>query len=199
MGVREGLLALLADGPRHGYDLRATFDARTARMWNLNSGQVYTTLDRLQRDGLVEPVDDEAGPDPDDPAGRRRRYGLTAHGRAELDAWLGADSWAPEPARDELLMKVLLVANEPLRAADVIERHRHTLLDRLQQLRQGQRHADTDRPLAEHLAADALVARLDADLHWLDRCEQRLARLPVTSARGSKSTHPNPSPKELHP
>lgn len=194
MGVREGLLALLADGPRHGYDLRATFDARTARLWNLNSGQVYTTLDRLERDGLVEPADHEVGPDPDDPTGRRQRYGLTAEGRTELEVWLDARAWTPEPARDELLMKVLLVAEDPRRAAKVIDRHRHTLLESLQRLRQAQRHADADRPLAEHLVADALVARLDADLHWLDRCEQRLARTATASP-----TRPNPSPKELRP
>ena len=176
MGVREGLLALLADGPRHGYDLRATFEARTAKLWHLNSGQVYTTLDRLLRDGLVEPADSDADADVEDAAGRRRRFRLTAAGRRELATWLDAGSWAPEPARDELLMKVLLMAEDPVRSAAVIAEHRHTLLDRLQRLRQEQRHAPTGGPLADHLVTDALVARLDADLHWLDRCERRLAR-----------------------
>ena len=169
MAVREGLLALLADKPRHGYDLRAEFEARTAELWRLNSGQVYTTLDRLERDGLVHADDD-----PDDPSGRRRLYRVTAAGRTELQSWLDAAGWSIEPQRDELLMKVLLVADDPAGAASVIESHRLAVLERLQQLRQEQRHLPDE--LAPQLVSDALVARLEADLHWLDRCEQRLAR-----------------------
>ena len=62
MPVREGLLALLADGPRNGYQLKVDFEAATGGVWPLNFGQVYTTLDRLARDGLVsraEPNGDE--------------------------------------------------------------------------------------------------------------------------------------------
>lgn len=169
MAVREGILALLADGPRHGYDLRAEFEGRTAKLWHLNSGQVYTTLDRLERDGLVEPV----GPEDGD---RRRPYRITDAGRRELKRWLDASPWTVDPPRDELLMKVLLVADDADRAQLVIARHRHALLAQLQRLRAEQRHAGPDRPLATHLGADALVARLEADLSWLDRCEQRLAR-----------------------
>ena len=169
MAVREGLLALLADKPRHGYDLRAEFEARTAELWHLNSGQVYTTLERLERDGLVD-----ADEDHDDPSGRRRIYRVTDTGNAELRRWLDASSWTVEPQRDELLMKVLLAADDPPAAAALITDHRHALMARLQLLRREQREApDT---LAYQLVADALVARLEADLHWLDRCEQRLAR-----------------------
>ncbi len=178
MGVREGLLALLADGPRHGYDLRANFEARTAKLWHLNSGQVYTTLDRLERDGLVapeDPGDADSGND-SDAAGRRRPYRITAAGQEELTRWLDAGPGTVEPQRDDLLMKVLLIAEDPTRATAVIAAHRHALLAQLQRLRQEQRHAPKDRPLAEHLVTDALVARLDADLHWLDRCQERLAR-----------------------
>lgn len=181
MAVREGILALLADQPRHGYDLRATFEARTASLWNLNSGQVYTTLDRLERDGLVH-----ADADPDDPSGRRRLYAITPAGRAELAAWLDAGSWRVEPQRDELLMKVLLAAETPDLAGAVIDGHRHVLLERLHRLRREQRSATTD--LAHDLAHDALAARLEADLAWLDRCEQRLARRRV-------APHPEPDPR----
>lgn len=181
MAVREGILALLADQPRHGYDLRATFEARTASLWNLNSGQVYTTLDRLERDGLVH-----ADADPDDPSGRRRLYAITPAGRAELVAWLDAGSWRVEPQRDELLMKVLLAAETPDLAGAVIDGHRHVLLERLHRLRREQRSATTD--LAHDLAHDALAARLEADLAWLDRCEQRLARRRA-------APHPEPDPR----
>ncbi len=175
MAVREGLLALLADGPRHGYDLRAEFEDRTAKLWNLNSGQVYTTLDRLQRDGLVAP---DAGPP--GPSDRRRRYRITVEGRLELRHWLEATALVVDPPRDELLMKVLLVADDRARAAAVVDAHRHALLGQLQRLRAEQRQTRRARALVEDLAADAMVARLEADLHWLDRCEQRLARHPET-------------------
>jgi DNA-binding PadR family transcriptional regulator len=168
MAVREGLLALLAEQPRHGYDLRANFEARTGDLWALNSGQVYTTLDRLQRDGLVDAADDPA-----DRSGRRRLYQVTPAGREELRRWLDAASWSAEPQRDELLMKVLLVADEPAAAARLIADHRRALLGELQALRQRQRTLPDD--LRAQLAADAVVARLEADLHWLDRCEQRIA------------------------
>ncbi|MEO6988896.1 MAG: PadR family transcriptional regulator [Aquihabitans sp.] len=172
MAVREGLLALLSDKPRHGYELRAEFEARTDELWRLNSGQVYTTLDRLERDGLVDADDD-----PDDPSGRRRLYRITDAGQAELRAWLDASSWTAEPHRDELLMKVLLAAHDPAAATRVIADHRHALLSRLQHLRREQRDTpEMTASLAHHLVTDALVARLEADLQWLDRCEQRLAR-----------------------
>jgi DNA-binding PadR family transcriptional regulator len=169
MAVREGILALLDEQPRHGYDLRARFEARTAELWSLNSGQVYTTLDRLERDGLVDAADD-----PDDGSGRRRLYRVTDAGRQELQAWLDATSWSAEPHRDELLMKVLLVADDPERAGAVIDDHRRVLLHELQALRQRQRREPGD--LRAQLAADAVVARMESDLHWLDRCEQRLSR-----------------------
>jgi DNA-binding PadR family transcriptional regulator len=169
VAVREGLLALLAEGPRHGYDLRASFEARTGDLWTINSGQVYTTLDRLERDGLVDAADD-----PQDRSGRRRLYRVTPSGRQELRRWLDAASWSAEPQRDELLMKVLLVADEPAAAAELIADHRRALLAELQGLRQRQRRLPDD-DLRAHLAADAVVARLEADLHWLDRCEQRIA------------------------
>ena len=76
MAVREGLLVLLAERPRHGYELKTELERRTGSLWSLNTGQVYTTLDRLQRDGLVEPADDvEVGND-----ARRRAYRLTTQG-----------------------------------------------------------------------------------------------------------------------
>ena len=102
MAVREGMLTLLLDGPKHGYQLKTDFEAGTGDAWSLNVGQVYTTLDRLERDGLVaseEAVDDSR---------RGRVFSLTAGGRAELEAWLFAPVEEVRQARDELTMRVLL-------------------------------------------------------------------------------------------
>lgn len=179
MAVREGLLLLLGERARHGYDLRAEFEARTASLWRLNSGQVYTTLERLERDALVV-----SRPDPDDPSGRRRTYELTGLGGKEVAAWSAA-SVAVDAPRDDLVMKVLLAAHgERQHALGVIDVHRHGLLDRLQELRRRQRAGSGE--LAELLVADVLAVRLEADLRWLDLTEQRLrstAGTPTTARR----------------
>src|SRR5690606_24231812 len=98
VAVREGLLALLAEGPRYGYQLKTEFEAVTGGAWPLNVGQVYTTLDRLARDGLVS-VDEHDG---------QKSYALTPAGREELGAWWQATPGEDPPPRDELMLKVLM-------------------------------------------------------------------------------------------
>lgn len=167
MAVREGLLLLLAEQPRHGYELKTLFEQRTGELWQLNTGQIYTTLERLERDGLVEPTGEVAGD------ARRRGYRLTAAGRTEAKAWLGTTTAADTP-RDELVMKVLLVAAGDDRAAALatIDGHRHELMARLQEVRRRQRAAAPT--LSSRLVADALAVRAEADLRWLDLCVERL-------------------------
>ena len=183
MAVKEGLLVLLAEQPRHGYELKTEFERRTGTLWQLNTGQVYTTLERLQRDGLVEMAPaTEAPPSTDE---RRRPYRLTAAGQEAAQGWLDAQAADDAPPRDELIMKILLAAHVELDdALHVVDAHRHTLLARLQQLRRRQRangtgtegpDGDSDgASLAQHLCDDVLVVRLEADLRWLDLCADRL-------------------------
>lgn len=114
MPVPDGLLVLLGDGPKHGYQLASDFGRRTAGTWSLNTGQVYTTLDRLARDGFVEPD----GTDPED--SRRRRWRLTDAGRDRAAEWLGSIPPAAT-VRDELVLRVLLVtSSSPEQATDII-------------------------------------------------------------------------------
>jgi len=173
MAVREGLLTLLAERPRHGYELKALFERSTGELWTLNTGQVYTTLERLERDGFVEP-------DPtaeDDDAPRRRPYRLTDAGRDEVEAWLQAPIGTDSPPRDELVMKVLLAAHRDPRAAlALIDAQRHELLAALHELRQSQRDANGG-ALAARLVADAQAVRVEADLRWLDLCVDRLTHI----------------------
>lgn len=171
MAVREGLLALLREGPRHGYQLKTAFEAATGGAWSLNVGQVYTTLDRLARDGLVN-VDETDG---------QKRYTITAAGREELAAWWQAGPVDAPPPRDELLLKVLLAIEEgPDHALEVLTRHRTALTGLLQTHRRAARrpggHPDGDDDLAAALVADALATRAEADLRWLDLCEARILR-----------------------
>lgn len=167
MSVPDGLLVLLRDEPKHGYQLASDLAERTAGRWSVNTGQVYTTLDRLGRDGFV--TDDE--PDPAD--ARRRRVRLTDRGWERARAWL---EQAPADAapRDELVLRVLLAAAaSPAEALAVVDAQRAELLDRLQVLRREQRRT-ADGGLLADLAADAAAVRLESDVRWLDLCEARL-------------------------
>jgi DNA-binding PadR family transcriptional regulator len=178
MAVREGLLVLLGDGPRHGYGLKSEFERATGGVWPLNVGQVYTTLDRLERDGLVEPVDADDG---------QRAWRLTDEGRDEAGDWWWAVPGEDPPPRDELVLKVLLaVAGERDHALEVIGHQRDALLGLLAQRRRqarARRRAGDD-PVAAELVIDVLVLRAEADLRWLDACEERVTRA-VADQRGA--------------
>ena len=169
MSVREGLLALLHSGPCHGYALKSGFETATGGVWPLNVGQVYSTLDRLERDGLVE----SAGGNSD-----QRSWRLTDQGREELGEWWWAVPGEKPPPRDELVIKVLLaVAREREHALEVIGSQRDALMAVLAQRRRQARSRQTGRgdPLATQLVLDVLVMRTEADLRWLDLCEERVA------------------------
>src|ERR1700740_3067459 len=122
MSVRHALLALLSEGPKYGLQLREEFEARTGAVWPLNVGQVYTTLERLERDGLV-------ARSRDDDTTAQKRYELTAAGREELAAWWSLISVDDPPPRDELMLKVLFaIGRGTEQALAVITSHRSALL-----------------------------------------------------------------------
>lgn len=178
MAVREGLLALLHEGPRHGYQLKNEFESATGGVWPLNIGQVYTTLDRLERDGLVELHE----------VSTQKTYRITHAGVAVLGEWWQTVPSDDPPPRDELMLKVLMAVEAgPEHALEVITRHRTALLALLQQRRREQRtvarpHAGNE-ALAAVMVSDALVVRAEADLRWLDLCESRLATPPTRGER----------------
>jgi DNA-binding PadR family transcriptional regulator len=170
VSVRHALLALLSEGPKYGLQLRQQFEARTGEIWPLNVGQVYTTLGRLERDGLV--VSD----DPDSDDGRQKRFRITSEGDRELVSWLTTPPGSTSPPRDELVIKVLVASGVPgVDVQDVIQAHRRHLVELMQQWTR----LKTDG--AEHdvnllLVVDAELFRLDAGVRWLDSAGARLAR-----------------------
>lgn len=107
MGIREGLLALLANGPRHGYQLKTEFESATGGVWPLNVGQVYTTLDRLERDASIE-VNPDATIVTDGSGPAQKQFRITAAGKVELESWWEAVPADEPPPRDELMLKILL-------------------------------------------------------------------------------------------
>ncbi len=189
MAVRGGLLALLAAEPKYGYQLKSEFETATGGVWKLNVGQVYTTLDRLGRDGCVVV----------DSRGDQKRYAITAAGREELATWWEALPTEEPPPREELVVKVLLAVAASLdTAVEVITGQRTALTEVLQRrrraLRAETRIDDSPQSLVSRLAADAVVVRLEGDLRWLDLCEARLLARDATSRHNS--THGNN--KEAH-
>lgn len=168
MSVRYGILALLAEEPTHGYQLKTAFERRTGGSWALNIGQVYTTLQRLERDGLVEPQEGD---------GERRDYRITAAGREQLEAWF-ANPVVPEgPPRDELTIKVLLaIAASQIDVTDVLQRQRSATVGQLQAYTRRKAQADPKRDVAWLMLLDALIFRAEAEVRWLDACEARLRR-----------------------
>ena len=169
MSVRHALLALLSEGPKYGLQLRQEFEARTGEVWPLNVGQVYTTLQRLERDGLVE--SDDAGDD-----GPQRAYRITASGEQELAAWLRTPPDLSSPPRDELVIKVLVALQLPgVDVHEVIQSHRRYLVELMQEWTRLKEYA-ADRDLSFALAVDAELYRLDSVVRWLDAADGRIRR-----------------------
>jgi DNA-binding PadR family transcriptional regulator len=168
MSVRHALLALLSEGPKYGLRLREEFEAGTGEVWPLNIGQVYTTLQRLERDGLVESDGDER----DSP---QKRFRITAAGEHELAAWLRTPPDMSSPPRDELVIKVLVALHVPgMDVHEVIQAHRRYLVELMQQWTRIKDQADHD--LALGLAVDAELFRLEAMVRWLDAADGRIQR-----------------------
>lgn len=176
MSVRHALLALLTEGPKYGLQLRNEFEERTGDVWPLNVGQVYTTLQRLERDGLVASDDDgKEGPP-------QKSFRITAEGTTELDAWLRTPPDLTAPPRDELVIKVLVAIRVPgVDVRDVIQVHRRHLVEQMQEWTRVKRDAGSDE-LSLALVVDAELFRLDSVIRWLDAADARLRRVSTRPA-----------------
>ncbi|MGF1429973.1 PadR family transcriptional regulator [Kitasatospora sp. LaBMicrA B282] len=177
MSIRHGLLALLDEGPRYGYQLRTEFEARTGATWPLNVGQVYTTLGRLERDGLV-------APDGEDDEGHQF-YAVTDQGRAELRSWFDSPVSRTNPPRDELAIKLAMAVTVPgVDVHAVVQNQRRHSVRALQDYTRLKARAmaaeaagtgDGSADLAWLLVLDQLIFQAEAEVRWLDHCETRLA------------------------
>jgi DNA-binding PadR family transcriptional regulator len=181
VSVRHAILALLSDGPKYGLQLRQEFESSTGEVWPLNIGQVYTTLQRLERDGLVE--SDE--PDSDGP---QKHFRITQAGDQELSTWLRTPPDLTSPPRDELVIKVLSALRvRGVNVHDVIQIHRRYLVELMQQwTRLKEDEADFDLTFA--LVVDAELFRLDSLVRWLDMADGRLKRAALDLPNSSDSS-----------
>jgi DNA-binding PadR family transcriptional regulator len=182
MSVKYGLLALVSEQPAHGYSLKTAFEQRTGGSWTVNIGQVYTTLQRLERDGLVEA---EATPGDDG----RNVYRATAEGRRQLLAWFDQPVPPEQATRDELAAKVLIaVASRDIDVTDIIQRQRRTTLEVLQSYTRRKALADPEQDQALVMMMDALIFKAEAEIRWLDACEQRLRASAAATATATRPT-----------
>jgi DNA-binding PadR family transcriptional regulator len=185
MSVKHSLLALLEQEPMYGYQLRAEFEERTGGTWPLNVGQVYTTLTRLERDGLVEGAgaDDEG----------HVIYQVTPAGRDEVSAWFTTPVPRTQPPRDELAIKLALAVTVPgVDVGAMIQRQRTATIAALQDYTRLKRSGAAASPsapedLAWSLVLESLVFAAEAEVRWLDHCEARLRRAAASTTPRSPS------------
>jgi DNA-binding PadR family transcriptional regulator len=189
VSVRHALLALLTEGPKYGLQLRQEFEERTGEVWPLNVGQVYTTLQRLERDGLVE--SDQAGAD-----GPQKTFRITQAGVDELALWLRTPPDMSSPPRDELVIKVLVALRAPgVDVHEVIQVHRRHLVELMQQWTRLKEYAAAQ-DVSFGLAVDAELFRLDSVIRWLDSADGRIRRTALEPPAAVTAGLPKP-PRRL--
>jgi DNA-binding PadR family transcriptional regulator len=163
---------LLAQRPRHGYELHAAFEALVGGVqnWDLKPAQVYTTLSRLQDAGLVEETDAREGSGGPD----KRVYAITPLGREALQGWFD-NPVLSDRQHDEFFLKLMISLvtgeNEPAR---IIQVQRSSLFQDMHDLTARRSRANPHKQLAQILLLDQAIMHLEADLRWLDMIEARL-------------------------
>lgn len=171
MSVRNALLGLLAQRPRHGYELHDAFEAVVGgeKNWDVKPAQIYTTLTRLEKSGLVaqDGQEQDGGP-------TKRIYAITPAGQEVLHNWL----LTPMPSqhqRDEVFLKLMLsLATEAIDPMRIIYKQRASLYQDLHNVTRQRTKADPQSELGLILLLDHAIMQLEADLRWLDMVEARL-------------------------
>jgi DNA-binding PadR family transcriptional regulator len=169
MSIAMSLLTLLDQGPSYGLRMKQEFERRTGGVWSLNVGQVYTTLDRLEREGLVRRSDEGS-------ADRQRLHEITAAGRERLAEWFRRPA-DRSPGRDELVLKLVMAAHDSgVDTSTVIQAERRGAVEQLQQYTRLKRDAPGDEDLGWAFLVDSLIFNTEAMVRWLDACEARLSK-----------------------
>jgi DNA-binding PadR family transcriptional regulator len=164
----------------HGYGLKTEFQAATAEVWPLNVGQVYTTLGRLERDGLVTAEADADG---------QKVYEITGAGREELARWFETPVPREVMPRQELAIKLVFAMKSGVADVEaVVQRQRVATVRALQDITRLKAAAESGGDMAWLLMLDGLVFQAEAEARWLDMCEARLAKQNI--AAGMARRHP---------
>lgn len=171
MSIRMAILGLLSERPLHGYELRSAYEDDLVPHSRVNIGQIYTTLERLERDGLVahERVLQAVRPD-------KKVFGLTDKGRAELDRWLRTPAPLALDLRNEAFLKVGLACRlRSIDGAELVATERRACFQLLAEASHAKAQAERDgEPLTKIMLLELAELRLEAFLHWLERCLERI-------------------------
>jgi len=188
MSVKHGLLAALNRRSMHGYELRKELVDGLGPEWNVNYGQIYSTLERLVRDGFLvqsATVSVEAAPD-------RKLYTVTPAGRAELRRWFLAPAGGADAGRDELYAKIVLGLTGDVDVEQIIQAQRKGLLRRIGLLTELKEQLDPELDLAAVLQVDLSIAKTDAVIRWLDTAEARIRKAAESQPSGIASPQSRP-------
>jgi DNA-binding PadR family transcriptional regulator len=174
MPVKHAILGILKEVPRHGYELKSIFDERIGNFWNLNYGQIYTTLDRLEKEGFVSGTEEEQDSRPD-----KKVYDISLKGVQELERWLQELATKPRPLRDELFIKLLFTSQEnPELALRLIERQTQIYMEQMRELTETKYRLSKDGLNQENmmtdLLTDAALFHAEADVRWLSHVEAKI-------------------------
>ncbi len=168
MSLGYALLGLLEDRPRHGYELKHLYDGRFGGSQPVKFGQVYSTLSRLRRDGMIDMAAIESGEGPE-----RKLYAITPEGVVDLERWLAEPEPPPSFGRKALFTKVVLALMSGRSAVEVLDAQRAMHLVRMRELTERKRAGD----LTDALACDFELIHLEADLRWIELAGRRVDRL----------------------
>jgi DNA-binding PadR family transcriptional regulator len=162
MSLKFGILGLLTEEPLHGYEVKSRFETMVGGTWDVNIGQVYSTLQRLERDGMVEAAGERGDRG-------KQAYQLTERGQRELAEWLAQPEAEPQELRQDLFVKLLLVrrlANGNLQG--LLMRQRRVYLQRLRDLAELERRMRQEGRDDLLLLIKGAVLHTEADIKWLD-------------------------------
>lgn len=174
MDTRLTLLGLVGSGSEYGYDLKQSYDYYFTITKPLAFGQVYATLSRLLRDGLIDTIGAESGAGPD-----RKRYEITAAGRETIQKWMRDPEDPTEQVRSDVFAKTIIALLLGDDTDALLELQRQAHLEKMAEITRSKRDAE----VSTVILADYLLAHLDTDLAWMDLTAARIAELQAEIAR----------------
>jgi len=174
MSVKYAMLGILAEKDLHGYELKSSFDEKVGEFWSLNYGQIYTTLDRLEKEELVTHDRQTQDRRPD-----RKIFSITRKGRKELDEWLSTPVSRVRALRDEFFIKLVFMdRNNPAPVLDLIEKQKALYLKQMNRLTHQKvelkKKPKAPDALTTELLMDAGLFHAEADIKWLSLCEAKI-------------------------
>ena len=168
------ILAILDQRASYGYQLRSEFQRRTGSAWPINAGQIYHTIERLEREGLIRQFSQH------DQDGSQRYYEITEQGHLAVTQWLASPVVRDASGRDELAMKLAVAVTLPgVSIRTVIQTQRSATLATLQDLTRAKNagsNPESPEELAWLLVVDSMIFAAEAEVRWLDHSETRLTR-----------------------